>query len=208
MSKNFLLRLSASITLAPLILLAVYLNGLFFNFILILIFILSLSEILKLRLIRYKIFLIILLIIFCISLFNLRNLEFGNLYCFLLILITWLSDIGGYIFGKIFKGKKINIISPNKTYIGFLGSVIFAQPLIFLISYYKVPIFNDFYRDLFFLFFSSVVVIFGDLYFSYIKRKCEIKDFSNIIPGHGGILDRIDGFIFLIIVFNIFVYIK
>ena len=208
MSKNFLLRLSASITLAPLILLAVYLNGLFFNFILILILILSLSEILKLRLIRYKIFLIILLIIFSISLFNLRNLEFGNLYCFLLILITWLSDIGGYIFGKIFKGKKINIISPNKTYIGFLGSVIFAQPLIFLISYYKVPIFNDFYRDLFFLFFSSVVVIFGDLYFSYIKRKCEIKDFSNIIPGHGGMLDRIDGFIFLIIVFNIFVYIK
>jgi phosphatidate cytidylyltransferase len=208
MSKNFLLRLSASITLAPLILLAVYLNGLFFNFILILILILSLSEILKLRLIRYKIFLIILLIIFSISLFNLRNLEFGNLYCFLLILITWLSDIGGYIFGKIFKGKKINIISPNKTYIGFLGSVIFVQPLIFLISYYKVPIFNDFYRDLFFLFFSSVVVIFGDLYFSYIKRKCEIKDFSNIIPGHGGMLDRIDGFIFLIIVFNIFVYIK
>ena len=107
------------------------------------------------------------------------------------------SDIGGFFFGKIFKGKKLTKISPNKTVSGSVGS--------FILSLLLVPIyhytFNNF-NNIFDLVFISITVSFfcqlGDLSISYLKRKAKVKDTSNILPGHGGLLDRIDGMLIAI----------
>ena len=107
------------------------------------------------------------------------------------------SDVGGLIFGKVFKGKKLTKISPNKTISGSIGS--------FILSLIVVPIFYYSFKptyDLFFLIILTIVVSFscqlGDLFFSYLKRKAKVKDTGDLLPGHGGVLDRIDGIIFAI----------
>ena len=110
-----------------------------------------------------------------------------------ILIITCIStDIGGYIFGKLFKGKKLTKISPNKTYSGMIGSY-FLSIIIIILNF-------KFYMDVDKLFFliiiASTISQFGDLLISYIKRKAKIKDTSSILPGHGGLLDRIDGIIF------------
>tara|TARA_Y200000002_G_scaffold103903_1_gene84607 strand:+ start:2579 stop:2938 length:360 start_codon:yes stop_codon:yes gene_type:complete len=117
-----------------------------------------------------------------------------------------LSDIGGYVFGKLIGGKKINFISPNKTISGYFGSILLAQLNLICISYFEIKLFENINMNILFLSLCTLTVIFGDLFFSYIKRLNKIKDFSNFIPGHGGVLDRLDGFILLIIVFNIVNY--
>ena len=117
-------------------------------------------------------------------------------YLFYSILVSVLSDIGGLIVGKIVKGKKLTNISPNKTVSGSVGSFIFALSLI--------PFFSKYFYlyDL-----SSLIIItilisltsqLGDLFISLLKRKANVEDTSNLLPGHGGILDRIDGIIFAI----------
>ena len=113
-----------------------------------------------------------------------------------LICICMFSDIGGLVFGKIFKGKKLTKISPNKTISGSVGS--------FILSLLLVPFFYYFLYDkfdnLFNLIILSIVVSFscqlGDLFFSYFKRKANVKNTSDLLPGHGGFLDRIDGILF------------
>lgn len=127
-----------------------------------------------------------------------------NLILFI-ISITWLSDVGGYVFGKFFKGKKISVISPNKTYAGFVGSLVLSQASIIILLNSKISFYDFFFYNLFFIAFCSLIVILGDLFFSFCKRKCNIKDYSNIIPGHGGIFDRFDGMIFLVIFFNLYI---
>ena len=114
---------------------------------------------------------------------------------FLFILsICIFTDIGGYIFGKIFKGKKLTSISPNKTYAGMIGS--FLCSFIILILFVKY--FNFSFYLIFFTFIISLVSQSGDLFISYLKRKADIKDTGNFLPGHGGLLDRMDGMIFAI----------
>ena len=111
---------------------------------------------------------------------------------YLVITTCICTDIGGYIFGKIFKGKKLTKYSPNKTYSGVYGSYILSFLTIYIL-------FNSFYslEKLFiFTFITSSVSQFGDIMISFLKRKAKIKDTGNIIPGHGGILDRLDGVIF------------
>tara|TARA_S200000501_G_scaffold119359_1_gene112160 strand:- start:300 stop:716 length:417 start_codon:yes stop_codon:yes gene_type:complete len=101
------------------------------------------------------------------------------------------SDIGGFIFGKIFKGPKLTKISPNKTYSGAIGSIVLTLITVSILFYYFLKIFN---LDTIIL--ALVVSIFcqlGDLLFSFLKRKAKIKDTGNILPGHGGVLDRLDG---------------
>ena len=108
------------------------------------------------------------------------------------------SDLGGIIFGKIFKGKKLTKISPNKTIAGSLGS--------FMLSLCLVPIFHfllaDQFLNLLSLILLATLVSFfcqiGDLFISYLKRKAKVKDTGDILPGHGGLLDRIDGMILAI----------
>jgi phosphatidate cytidylyltransferase len=120
------------------------------------------------------------------------------------VLVAIMSDIGGLIFGKIFKGKKLTKISPNKTISGSIGSLFFSMILIPL--YYK-SIFNE---NLLSIFVITIVISItsqlGDLFISFLKRKAKVKDTSDILPGHGGILDRIDGIIFAIPV-GIFLFI-
>ena len=113
---------------------------------------------------------------------------------FSIIIICVASDIGGYIFGKIFKGPKLTSISPNKTFSGSIGSFIMAS----CSSYFFLNILfnNSFLENIVIGMIISFFVQTGDLLFSYLKRKSKIKDTGQILPGHGGLLDRIDGIIF------------
>ncbi len=110
-----------------------------------------------------------------------------------ILLICSLTDIGGYFIGKTIGGKKFNKISPNKTYSGVVGS--FILPLI--ICYFFYVYFNNqlsFSLNVITIIISvSFISQLGDLLISFFKRKAKIKDTGNIIPGHGGVLDRIDG---------------
>jgi len=140
---------------------------------------------------------LVILLFFFLSLIKIYNLENYNLKFLWLILIAWLTDIGGYIFGKLFGGPKLIKISPNKTWSGALGSLIlsqFALLIFFLDSNYKLN-FNIF----FYQFLLSIIGQFGDILMSYIKRLNNKKDTSNFIPGHGGFLDRVDGLIWIFI---------
>ena len=122
------------------------------------------------------------------------------------ISISIMTDIGGLVIGKIFKGKKLTKISPQKTISGSLGSFIFSIALI--------PIFIQYLPDYSILNISLITLLIsltsqiGDIFISYLKRKAKVKNTSDLLPGHGGVLDRIDGIIFTIpvifLIFNIF----
>jgi len=122
------------------------------------------------------------------------------------ILISVLSDIGGLVIGKIFKGRKLTKISPKKTISGSIGSFVFSLSLL--------PFFIELLPNIDLIIFIVVTLLIsftsqmGDLFISYLKRKAKVKDTSDILPGHGGLLDRIDGMIFAIpigfILFNLF----
>ena len=116
----------------------------------------------------------------------------NSLYLFIIITICVFSDIGGYIFGKTFKGKKLTSISPNKTYSGLIGA--------YLLSYVMVYFLYNSYLTLSFIaiytFIISSISQIGDIFISFLKRKSRIKDTGILIPGHGGLLDRLDGIIF------------
>ena len=120
-----------------------------------------------------------------------------------------MTDIGGLTVGKILKGKKLTKISPNKTISGSIGSFVFSLFLIpfffkFLSSHANVSFFDTILITLSISFISQL----GDLFISFIKRKANVKNTSDLLPGHGGILDRIDGIIFAvplgILLFNLF----
>ncbi len=116
-----------------------------------------------------------------------------------IVTICILTDIGGYIFGKIFKGPKLTKISPKKTYTGVFGG--FLLPLIAGLVVYQYQYTDEIVTEgLYFLIiilFISLISQIGDLIISYFKRKTKIKDTGKILPGHGGLLDRIDGMIFV-----------
>ena len=128
-----------------------------------------------------------------------------NLNDFLLIITICIStDIGGYVFGKIFKGPKLTKISPKKTYSGAFGGFLLSliAGLIFT-NYFLIDrkIFNEDLFLLILILFISMTSQIGDLIISYFKRKAKLKDTGKIIPGHGGLLDRIDGMIFVFPIF-------
>ena len=124
--------------------------------------------------------------------------EYSNFKIYLLysVLVAILSDIGGLVFGKIFKGKKLTKISPNKTISGSIGSFIFSLLLIPL--FYKSQIDQNLLSILLITIIISLISQLGDLFISFLKRKAKVKDTSDLLPGHGGVLDRIDGIIFAI----------
>jgi len=109
-----------------------------------------------------------------------------------LLLVCVMTDLGGYIFGKLFRGKKLTNISPNKTYSGLIGSYILSN-IVFIYFYFE---FNFSYSFIILTFIICSVSQIGDLFISYLKRKAKVKDTGTLLPGHGGILDRIDGIIF------------
>ena len=114
-----------------------------------------------------------------------------------LILICILTDIGGFIFGKLIGGKKLTKISPNKTYSGMLGAIIFSL-LFGYLFYYQVNILILDINIFVFIIIISLISQLGDLMVSFLKRKAKMKDTGSILPGHGGILDRIDGILLAI----------
>ena len=145
---------------------------------------------------NHFIFGLIFLILSFLSAFFLRNIYLDDFILVILICIS--TDIGGFAFGKLFKGPKLAKISPNKTYSGMIGS--FFLSIIFALLYIN-------YYDLVYwtydILLISVILISsisqaGDLTVSYFKRKSKIKNTGKIIPGHGGVLDRIDGMLFAI----------
>ena len=130
-----------------------------------------------------------------------KLIDFGGNYVYFLMitLICVSTDIGGYIFGKIFKGPKLTNISPKKTYSGMIGGYILSiiSIIIFFHFLYLFQNSSEITTDIFiFVFLVSTVSQIGDITISYFKRLSKIKNTGKIIPGHGGLLDRIDGMIF------------
>jgi phosphatidate cytidylyltransferase len=208
MKNNFLLRLISILILAPIVIILIFLGGYYFYMLMILIFFFSLKEVLSIKNFKIQILIISLFLLFFYSTYQISEIANGKLYLYYLLIITWLSDSGGYIFGKLFKGPKINLISPNKTYLGFLGSILFSQFTIIYINIFNLYESFNLLEKFILIFLSSLAVIFGDLLFSFFKRVSKIKDYSNILPGHGGILDRIDGMIILTVLFYLFIFLK
>ena len=161
------------------------------------------------------IFLDSILVVSLLSILHLRNDTTSSLILLLwVIILTISSDIGGYMFGKIFKWKRLTNISPNKTLSGVIGSLIFSIFSILLLGLICKILFQiDLSFFLKFKYFIFAVILslsaqLGDLMVSYFKRLDKIKDTGKILPGHGGIFDRIDSLMFSTIAANILYYLK
>ncbi|WP_440649021.1 phosphatidate cytidylyltransferase [Candidatus Pelagibacter sp. HIMB1521] len=143
------------------------------------------------------------LIFLTISFFTIYKLSEDVRYLFLVIFICISTDIGGYVFGKILKGPKLIKISPNKTYAGMIGSYVLT--LIFTPLFLEFLQFNNMSlsRAIIVSFIISSISQMGDIVISFFKRKAKVKNTGKLIPGHGGILDRIDGMIFAVPTFYI-----
>ena len=148
----------------------------------------------------------IILVISLLAFLFLRNDTASSFFLLIwIIILTIFSDIGGYVFGKIFNGKKISKISPNKTIAGVIGSFIFSIISVFIIDLIvelMTGLDNNFFlKTKFFLLaiIFSIAAQLGDLTISYFKRLEKIKDTGKLLPGHGGIFDRIDGLMFVVI---------
>ena len=154
--------------------------------------------------ISFNILFVIYVFIFCLAFFFLSNFLLLKIILFSILFACVSSDMGGFIFGKLFKGPKLTKISPNKTYSGAIGSIIFSVIVFSSLIFYFTGEFN--YLILFTGIIISTACQIGDLFFSHLKRKARIKDTGNILPGHGGVLDRLDG-IFLGIPFGFLFFI-
>jgi phosphatidate cytidylyltransferase len=200
-------RILTSVILLPIIFYATVYSGFYLVTLLMLFYVLSVYEIIKNS--KNKLFILIaniLLIVSFYSFYVLRgNTEYSLIVIFWILISTFLSDIGGFTFGKIFKGKKLTKISPNKTYSGTIGSIILSCSSMPLMNTLQNIFFDKLlinFLEIKFLIITiliSLVCQLGDLFVSYLKRKINIKNLSNILPGHGGVLDRIDGLIFVLI---------
>ena len=138
--------------------------------------------------------LVYLLFIVASILYVLSNKPELKIFFVYTVLVSVVSDIGGLIFGRVFKGKKLTKISPNKTISGAVGSFIMSFTLIpfFILSFTHHSILSLFFVTAL----ISLSTQIGDLFISFIKRKAKVKDTSDLLPGHGGVLDRIDGIVF------------
>ena len=135
--------------------------------------------------------------IFCNFSYEIHRSE-GPVFFLYVISVCFFTDIGGYVFGKAIGGKKLSKISPNKTISGSIGSFIFSiTPLIIILNSNHLDLeFNQ--KNIIFCLFVSLISQLGDLFISFLKRKAKIKDTGKILPGHGGVLDRVDGIIFAV----------
>ena len=200
MSKELIKRLITSVFIITITFCFIYLGGFFFNLFLLSIFIISLIEWKNLT--NNLLILMLGLIFLLFSIISAYFLRNDNLNFFIFtLLISVSSDLGGYIFGKLFRGPKLTHISPNKTYSGMIGSYLMSIFLGLIFTFYlQQPFILEFYSLslIIIILIISTVNQLGDLLISYFKRKKKIKDTGKLLPGHGGLLDRIDGIIFSI----------
>ena len=206
--NNFVKRFITSIIILLLLSLCLLLNSIFINIVLLIIFLVYFYEIIvqlilnqKSRTIFYYLFCFSYTFLFLHSFFIVYINDNWKWIFALNFIIVFLSDTFGYIFGKIFKGKPLNVlrnISPNKTIEGYLGSIIisFTVACLFLINfheeYFQIFSLPKLFSIVFIILITSLM---GDLLVSKIKRIIDIKDFSNLLYGHGGFLDRLDSLI-------------
>ena len=199
MKKEFKKRILSSLILIPLSFFFIIKGSFFFNFFLIICLTVTLYEwhmMSKKK--KYYLFGILFLILSFYTAYFFRE---DSLWTFIFIIIICIStDIGGYISGKLFKGPKLTKISPNKTYSGVIGGYLFSIISIniflnysYLLNLKKIEF--DILIFILVMLISSFSQI-GDIIISYFKRLSRIKDTGKIIPGHGAILDRVDGMIF------------
>ena len=201
MEKELQKRILSSIILLPLSFFFIIKGSAFFILFLTILFVIASLEWFRMtKTIEYKIFGTLFLLFSFYTVYFFRDRDLLDFLLILIICVT--TDIGGYIFGKIFKGPKLIKISPNKTYAGMIGSFLLSiiTSYLFAIKYDHTflrnqNLFEDFYF-IFLVFIISSVSQIGDLTISYFKRLSKIKNTGNIFPGHGGLLDRIDGMIF------------
>jgi len=205
MNNDIFKRLLSSLFLIPTVILIVIEGNIIFNSFLAVCLIISLYEWYRISLNKLTFFFGLIFLIFSFYLiFQIRNFYSDNnlnLFNFMFILILCIStDIGGYLIGKTLKGPRLTKISPNKTISGSLGS--YSASVVALYFYFKYSYF--FFEKTIILNFNLIIIILiissisqaGDLLISLFKRKSNLKDTGNLIPGHGGLLDRIDGIIF------------
>ena len=200
MSGELLKRIFSSFILIPFSIFIILIGSFYFNIFLLICLIISIYEWNNMsKKLLLKIFGFFFLILSFFSIYKLRN-DFDGEYLlvFFILLICVSTDLGGFIFGKIFKGPRLTKISPNKTYSGVIGSYILSF-ILTLFYYLKLKSFyldKSIFQIIVIIFLVSTVSQIGDLLLSYFKRLSNVKDTGKLIPGHGGILDRIDGMIF------------
>tara|TARA_Y100000389_G_scaffold122189_1_gene119562 strand:+ start:660 stop:1292 length:633 start_codon:yes stop_codon:yes gene_type:complete len=196
MRQELIKRILSSIILVPIALFFIMKGSFLFIFFISICFCIIAYEWHMMRKKKSYYFLGFLFLIFSfLSIYELR-LNSGKDYILILFItiICVATDLGGYIFGKLFKGPKLTKFSPNKTYAGMFGG--------YFLSLISFPLSSKYFEFdfsiewLFFTFLVSSVSQLGDIIISYFKRLSKIKDTGNIIPGHGGLLDRVDGMIF------------
>ena len=209
-SRELKKRIITSVILVAIVLNCLFINNYSWLFLLTIISLICWFEFINLskRIWKKKIIIIIpitisffLLFVFLYTAYEIRT-DFGEETVLFVLLVCVFSDIGGYVVGKSIGGKKLTRISPNKTVSGSIGS--------FLFSLFPAGIFSIFFsnvteKDIFLCLVLSLACQFGDLIVSYFKRLAKVKDAGDILPGHGGMLDRIDGIIFAVptlLVFN------
>ena len=198
-SRNLLNRITTSLLLFLLLILIFY-NKLLLVYTLIILGVFSILEFIhliqKIYKNKLKIFLISFMFILFVFCFTFLFFIFSNflqlkIFLFIILLSCVASDIGGFIFGKLIGGPKLTKISPNKTISGFVGSIVLTIFFFTSILIYLISDFN--YKYILIAIVISITCQTGDLFFSFLKRKARIKDTGKILPGHGGVLDRLDG---------------
>ena len=207
MKKETIKRILSSIIIIPIALFFIIKGSVYFVFFLIIFFLITSYEWFKMSKNKTHTFLGILFLLFTFySAYLFRGTDKYDLFDFLFVItICVATDIGGYVLGKLFKGPKLSKISPNKSYSGMIGSYLLS--IIFANLYLKGslnliwisnPLINNDILLLMLVILISSVSQFGDLFISYFKRLSKIKNTGKILPGHGGLLDRVDGLIFAV----------
>ena len=212
MNNNLFTRIITSMILIFIVSFSLYYNNIFWKILIIFISFIFLYEfyILINKIISNKIFTLVITCIITLYLYFFYYLvvkikiEYGEEAILILLITCIFSDIGGYTVGKLIGGRKLISISPNKTVSGAYGSVIFTLIgttfFILLLKKINISTIKIEFSFVFYLWLllMSIYCQIGDIFVSYLKRKAKVKDSGNILPGHGGILDRVDGIIFAI----------
>ena len=191
--SDLIKRILSSIILLPLVLYSIFMGSFYLIFLIVICFFIASYEWHKM--VKHKMYRILGYIFLIFSFYSFYELSIEK-FIIIPLFICISTDIGGYVFGKIFRGPKLTKISPNKTYTGMLGGYFLSILFIIVYSnYINQPI--NLLLLITVIFISSISQI-GDIVVSYFKRLSNLKNTGIIIPGHGGILDRIDGMLFAI----------